>query len=132
MRIVNSVSQWQQDFAAAKAAWVGTAEELTNVVTVFAEAGTGSRYVVTVSALGPQALQQIGGAMLVSVMYPWKAVYPVNTIDLHESYVYEKFGPDGRMPNFGGDAAGLVLTIGLALQVFNAQREAASHAETAH
>ena len=114
---------WSETFKDAKGKWRAKSERSNEVTYAEAEAGTGSRYAVVVSTLGPEAQATLGGSKLVSVMYPWKAVYPVasGADGLHETYIYEKFGRDGRIPEFGGDAAALILTVRYALMVHDGQ-----------
>jgi len=119
--------KWQEhyDEALAKFRPVGY-EKLDGVTVAEASAGTGSRYCVIVSALGPDGSRILGGSKLVSVMHPWKAVYPVNsTADgLHETYLMEKFmGSVKAADRHGGDVAAMIETIRYAVRAFDGEYE---------
>lgn len=119
-----------------KEAWNNAAIKFTPVliesnagsVLVESNAGTGSRCVVVVTDLPEAARQTVGGgSKLVSVMYPWTAVYPVNgnADSLTVDYLSEKFSGDvqsGR--RHGGDMAQVALAVKLAVFEFD-RREVA-------
>lgn len=82
---------------------------------VEAAAGTGSRFLVVVTPLGPWGQWATSGQAMVAVQHPWAGVYPMQYDGtLHSGYVQEKLVPSGRVVN-AGDLAGLTLTIGFAL-----------------
>lgn len=104
------------DFEEAQKNWQCVSAWLHNgVATVEAQAGTGSRYVVTASDMGIGGVLVLGGQKLVTVSYPWKAVYPVNSngSGLHDHYLHEKFVGDEKRN--GGDVGALFMTIRAAL-----------------
>lgn len=81
---------------------------------VIAQSSTGSRYVVTISDLGPFA-PQLGGDRLVSVLSPWQASYPLQSGGgiLTMEYAAEKFGRGHQ--NYWADMWALTRTIAYAL-----------------
>lgn len=119
--------QWYKDAAEAKEKFKvvrseGWPEdgvrENRHVRFVEAEAGTGSRYVVVATPLGPIGQGSCGGPVLVTVLWPWQdcwALQPDGT--LHESYVAEHL-TDGRYREgrlHGGDLMALTMTVAHAL-----------------
>lgn len=97
-------------------------ERFGSQVLVSAAAGTGSRIVVHAVQLGPEAASVAGGPVLVSVLYPWQACYPVTvpSAGLVDWYVCEKFAGHIRARDRnGGDMAGVTLAIRKALDVLD-------------
>lgn len=116
-------ANWFDDIAAAEAAWIVKAEQKQQVgdgdrriVTVRAEAGTGSNYLVVATPLGSLGERETGGPVLITVINPWQDCWslqddPHRTLAL--SYVAEHL-TDGRWRSrrmHGGDVAALTLTI---------------------
>lgn len=86
---------------------------------VSSEAGTGSRYAVTVTKLPDDAASREGGRFLISVLAPWQTCYPIAVLDeMHESYILEKLLRPGKDLGdvHGGDAAAIVLTVNEAIR----------------
>lgn len=120
--------QWQEHVAKAIEHWHviaqlqdgkagphGMAAEFSDDWTtrfVEAEAKTGSRYQVVATRLGGARIHT-GGPVLISVLQPWQAAYPLQEGGpLHSSYVAEHLtGGRGRWDPHGGDLAALTYTI---------------------
>ena len=117
---------WMDDAKLAASRWRVTFEETGRVLLpprnpedamvryVEAEAGTGSRYVVVTTPLGPGGRQRESGPVMVTLVQPWQAAYPLfpgGYLDL--SYVAEKF--KGDWPRSGGDMAAVALTLAHAM-----------------
>jgi hypothetical protein len=114
-------TQFQEAMDAAREKWVATNGSATpGAVHVNAEAGTGSRYSVLVTAMPPTGYRE-GAGWLVSVMQPWQTCYPVSYLEgLHFDYAVEKFMRPGQDRDrlHGGDAMAMVMTINFALTHF--------------
>lgn len=114
--------QFEEAAAAAADAWHPTnGSATTAAVYVNAEARTGSRYSVVVTAMPPLGADKEGAGWLVSVMQPWQTCYPVSFLEpLHLDYVLEKFCRPGSRPEqiHGGDARAMQATINFALGKF--------------
>jgi hypothetical protein len=123
-KAVNDVLKTQFQEAADKARenWVATnGSATTGAVHVNAEAKTGSRYSVVVTAMPATGQEREGAGWLVSVIQPWQTCYPVAFLDgLHLDYVIEKFMRPGRERDelHGGDAVAMAMTINFALTHF--------------
>lgn len=109
---------WLDDKADATEKWTVSSQLVEpGRVLVEAEAGTGSRYVVT-AMYGPEHTTEILGApVIVTVHYPWQTAYAVHAHALTENYIAEKFLRPGRRLTevHGGDFAAIVRTINWAL-----------------
>jgi len=82
-----------------------------------AENGTGSRFVVVVSDLGPVGTVACGNRRLVTLLWPWQTAWAMDAFGgVYESYVSEHFAPpgDSRIKS-PGDRIGICMTIAHAL-----------------
>lgn len=130
--MTDRVLQWQKDWAEAVERFQVTAEAVEgDVVIVDGDPGNGTRVRVAAVWLRPNLEGSLGGNVLVSVLRPWQAAYPVLCVTgspLSMVYVSEKFsGAVTGGGRHGGDMAGVFMTINHALRLIVRRIEEGQH-----
>lgn len=115
---------WFSDIAEAREHWLVKDEDRVplsdgrEIVTIRAEADTGSNYLVVITPLGVVGRMNAGGPVIVTVCQPWQDAWALQTDGpLTASYIGEHLcGGRARIDHLnGGDLAALTLTIAYAL-----------------